>query len=281
MFPGLSQRPWQVFCRVYLHHRSNLSQRPPWVARPCYGESCTLKAQFWLVVFEILFLVLATSCVKNVIWRIQHDHNPDAFVGWQNGGIHSLWLSLPDYRVASLTLGHVQYYSTSGSSKDEPPSPPGPDSPPTAEKVLAGATQPSSDTTGNRQVPACVHLDWTQDCKKFIWREALLVMLLFSRVPPYQWPILIYQIAFSRSGKWAISMTVSWRLCSVMISYDFGLSKKTVRLMVNLINSQGHLSGWLKQRPFKWKVTLNHTCTSYLLALCCIEGLYSCFSIWL
>ncbi|XP_062332390.1 proton-coupled zinc antiporter SLC30A9, mitochondrial isoform X1 [Osmerus eperlanus] len=103
MFPGLSQRPWQVFCRVYLHHRSPLSQRPPWVARPCYG--------------------------------------------WQNGGIHSLWLSLPDYRVASLTLGHVQYYSTSGSSKDGPPSPPGPDSPPTAEKVLAGAAQPSSDPT--------------------------------------------------------------------------------------------------------------------------------------
>ena len=176
MFPGLSQRPWQVFCRVYLHHRSPLSQRPPWVARPCYGESCTLKT---ILVGGVWDLVLGAShikCVKNVIWRRQHDHNPDAFVGWQNGGIHSLWLSLPDYRVASLTLGHVQYYSTSGSSKDGPPSPPGPDSPPTAEKVLAGAAlpaQPSSDTTGNRQVPACVHFAWTQDCKRLIWLENL------------------------------------------------------------------------------------------------------------
>uniref|UniRef100_A0A4W5RT98 Proton-coupled zinc antiporter SLC30A9, mitochondrial n=1 Tax=Hucho hucho TaxID=62062 RepID=A0A4W5RT98_9TELE len=114
MFPGLAQRPWQVFCRVYRQHRTPLSQRPHRVARPCHG--------------------------------------------WQNGGMHNLWFSLPDFRVASLATSHVQYYSTSSSSKDGPPPPlttQGPDSPPTVEKVIAGAAQPSSDSPGST-TPKCL-----------------------------------------------------------------------------------------------------------------------------
>ncbi|XP_064200341.1 proton-coupled zinc antiporter SLC30A9, mitochondrial isoform X1 [Anguilla rostrata] len=37
MFPGLAQRPWHVFCRVYLRQRASLSQRAPRVGRPCQG----------------------------------------------------------------------------------------------------------------------------------------------------------------------------------------------------------------------------------------------------
>uniref|UniRef100_A0AAY5KBX0 Proton-coupled zinc antiporter SLC30A9, mitochondrial n=1 Tax=Esox lucius TaxID=8010 RepID=A0AAY5KBX0_ESOLU len=108
MFPGLAQRQWQVFCRVYLQHRASLSQLPPRVSRPCHG--------------------------------------------WQKGGMHNLWFSLPDFRIASLATGQVQFYSSSGSSKDGPPAAAscGPDVPPTAEKVLAGAMQASSDTSGSK-----------------------------------------------------------------------------------------------------------------------------------
>ncbi|KAJ8269461.1 hypothetical protein COCON_G00120680 [Conger conger] len=35
MFPGLAQRPWHVFCRVYLQQRAPLSQRAPRLGRPC------------------------------------------------------------------------------------------------------------------------------------------------------------------------------------------------------------------------------------------------------
>uniref|UniRef100_A0A7N6ATP3 Proton-coupled zinc antiporter SLC30A9, mitochondrial n=1 Tax=Anabas testudineus TaxID=64144 RepID=A0A7N6ATP3_ANATE len=56
--------------------------------------------------------------------------------GWQSGGIHRLWFSLPDCRVASTGLGRVQYYSTSGSSKDGPPKSPSVDAP-SAEKIEA------------------------------------------------------------------------------------------------------------------------------------------------
>uniref|UniRef100_A0A8C7F9X3 Proton-coupled zinc antiporter SLC30A9, mitochondrial n=1 Tax=Oncorhynchus kisutch TaxID=8019 RepID=A0A8C7F9X3_ONCKI len=104
MFPGLAQRPWQVFCRVYRQHRTPLSQRPHRITRTCHG--------------------------------------------WQNGGMHNLWFSLPDFFVANLATSHVQYYSTSSSSKDGPPPTQGPDSPPTVEKVLAGAAQPS-DSPGS------------------------------------------------------------------------------------------------------------------------------------
>uniref|UniRef100_A0A672IPF4 Proton-coupled zinc antiporter SLC30A9, mitochondrial n=1 Tax=Salarias fasciatus TaxID=181472 RepID=A0A672IPF4_SALFA len=64
------------------------------------------------------------------------------FAGFQSGGIHCLRFSLPDCRLTSLGLTKVQYYSTSGSSKDEPPkSPPG--DAPSAEKVLSGAAKVS------------------------------------------------------------------------------------------------------------------------------------------
>ncbi|XP_048087398.1 zinc transporter 9 isoform X2 [Alosa alosa] len=49
MFPGLAHRPWQVFCRVYLHQRAPLTQWPPRLARPCYGWQNGTKVQnVWL-----------------------------------------------------------------------------------------------------------------------------------------------------------------------------------------------------------------------------------------
>ncbi|XP_029971156.1 proton-coupled zinc antiporter SLC30A9, mitochondrial [Salarias fasciatus] len=67
--------------------------------------------------------------------------------GFQSGGIHCLRFSLPDCRLTSLGLTKVQYYSTSGSSKDEPPkSPPG--DAPSAEKVLSGAAKVSPASMG-------------------------------------------------------------------------------------------------------------------------------------
>ncbi|KAG8003868.1 Zinc transporter 9, partial [Nibea albiflora] len=63
---------------------------------------------------------------------------PQLCYGWQGGGMHSSWFSLPDCRVASLGLGKVQYYSTSGNSKDDPPKSP------SAETVLSAAATPAS-----------------------------------------------------------------------------------------------------------------------------------------
>lgn len=67
--------------------------------------------------------------------------------GWQSGGIHSLWFSLPDCRVASLGLGKVHYYSTSGSSKDGPPQSASGDAP-SAEKVLSAAVKATPAPSG-------------------------------------------------------------------------------------------------------------------------------------
>ncbi|CAL9707226.1 unnamed protein product [Knipowitschia caucasica] len=75
MFPSFAHRPWHLFFRVTLHHRSCLSQ---W----------SLKCN-------------------------QSNH------GWQSG--HGWWLSHPDFRVTALRLNKIQYFSTSGTSKDEPP----------------------------------------------------------------------------------------------------------------------------------------------------------------
>uniref|UniRef100_A0A8C5HCC5 Proton-coupled zinc antiporter SLC30A9, mitochondrial n=1 Tax=Gouania willdenowi TaxID=441366 RepID=A0A8C5HCC5_GOUWI len=55
--------------------------------------------------------------------------------GWQSEGIHNLWFSVSDFRVASLGSTKVQHFSTSGDSKDERPKPPSGES--TAEKVAA------------------------------------------------------------------------------------------------------------------------------------------------
>uniref|UniRef100_A0A669DJ88 Proton-coupled zinc antiporter SLC30A9, mitochondrial n=1 Tax=Oreochromis niloticus TaxID=8128 RepID=A0A669DJ88_ORENI len=104
MFPSLAaQRPWHVFRRVSLQHRSSLSQRPPRFPQLCHG--------------------------------------------WQSGGLHSLWFSLPDCRVVSLGLGKVQYYSTSDTSKDGPPKPPSGDAP-SAAKVVSGAAQATPESPG-------------------------------------------------------------------------------------------------------------------------------------
>ncbi|CAK6964939.1 zinc transporter 9 [Scomber scombrus] len=72
---------------------------------------------------------------------------PQLCQGWQSGGIHSLWFSLPDCRVASLGLSKVQYYSTSGDNKDGPPKTASDDAP-VAEKVLAAAKVTGSTIKG-------------------------------------------------------------------------------------------------------------------------------------
>uniref|UniRef100_A0A6Q2YD05 Proton-coupled zinc antiporter SLC30A9, mitochondrial n=1 Tax=Esox lucius TaxID=8010 RepID=A0A6Q2YD05_ESOLU len=89
--------------------------------------------------------IRVSSCIP--ITAITHGisltHSTHFPTGWQKGGMHNLWFSLPDFRIASLATGQVQFYSSSGSSKDGPPAAAscGPDVPPTAEKVLAGTPQ--------------------------------------------------------------------------------------------------------------------------------------------
>ncbi|KAK5864535.1 hypothetical protein PBY51_015772 [Eleginops maclovinus] len=68
---------------------------------------------------------------------------PQLCYGWQSAGIHNMWFGLPDCRVASLGLGKVQYYSTSGNSKDDPPKP-APGDAPSAQQVLSAASIPVS-----------------------------------------------------------------------------------------------------------------------------------------
>ncbi|XP_058506319.1 proton-coupled zinc antiporter SLC30A9, mitochondrial [Solea solea] len=66
---------------------------------------------------------------------------PQLCHGWQSRGVHCLWFSLPDCRVASLGLSKVQYYSTSsGSSKDGPPKSTS-DGAPSAENILSSAAK--------------------------------------------------------------------------------------------------------------------------------------------
>ncbi|XP_078116341.1 proton-coupled zinc antiporter SLC30A9, mitochondrial isoform X2 [Sander vitreus] len=71
---------------------------------------------------------------------------PQLCYGLKSGGIHNVWFSLPDCRVASLGLGKVQYYSTSGSSKDGSPKSASGDAP-TAEKVLSAAAKATPGAT--------------------------------------------------------------------------------------------------------------------------------------
>ncbi len=63
-----------------------------------------------------------------------------------------MWFSLPDCRVASLGLGKVQYYSTSGNSKDGPPKSASGDAP-SAEKVLSGAAKATPAPSGDKMLP--------------------------------------------------------------------------------------------------------------------------------
>ncbi|XP_032383939.1 proton-coupled zinc antiporter SLC30A9, mitochondrial isoform X2 [Etheostoma spectabile] len=71
---------------------------------------------------------------------------PQLYYGLKRGGIHNVCFSLPDCRVASLGLGKVQYYSTSGNSKDGPPKSASGDAP-TAEKVLSAAAKATPGAT--------------------------------------------------------------------------------------------------------------------------------------
>lgn len=72
---------------------------------------------------------------------------PQLCHGWQSGGLHNLWFSLPDCRVVSLGLGKVQYYSTSDTGKDGPPKPPSGDAP-SAAKVVSGAARATPESPG-------------------------------------------------------------------------------------------------------------------------------------
>ncbi|KAK0137342.1 Zinc transporter 9 [Merluccius polli] len=59
--------------------------------------------------------------------------------GWHGGGLHNVWFTLPDCRVGAPGVGQLLYYSTSGSSKDDPPKQ-GLGNVLNTEKVLSGAT---------------------------------------------------------------------------------------------------------------------------------------------
>ncbi|XP_068451552.1 proton-coupled zinc antiporter SLC30A9, mitochondrial [Clinocottus analis] len=63
------------------------------------------------------------------------------------GGMHNVWFSLPDCRVASLGLGKVQYYSTPGNSDDGPPKSASGDAP-SAESVLSAAVKATPAPSG-------------------------------------------------------------------------------------------------------------------------------------
>ncbi|CAB1439411.1 unnamed protein product [Pleuronectes platessa] len=91
MIPSLAHRPWPVFCRVTLQHLASVSPRSPGFPLLCSGVE---KA---------------------------HSHHTLCCTGWQSRSIHSLWFGLPDGRIATLGVGKVQYYSSSGDSKDGPP----------------------------------------------------------------------------------------------------------------------------------------------------------------
>lgn len=71
--------------------------------------------------------------------------------GWQSGGIHSWWISLPECRVASQGLGKIQYYSTSGNGKDGPPKL-SPGDAPSAESVLSAAAKATAASSGDKLV---------------------------------------------------------------------------------------------------------------------------------
>lgn len=62
-----------------------------------------------------------------------------------------MWFNLPDCRVASIGLGKVQYYSTSGSGKDGPPKSPSGDAP-SAEKVLSGDAKATPASPGDKTI---------------------------------------------------------------------------------------------------------------------------------
>ncbi|KAJ8382532.1 hypothetical protein SKAU_G00033100 [Synaphobranchus kaupii] len=62
MFPGLAQRPWHVFCRIYLQQRAPLSQRAPRVGRPCQGwQSAGGVHSVWFSLHESHVAALAGS----------------------------------------------------------------------------------------------------------------------------------------------------------------------------------------------------------------------------
>lgn len=131
MFPSLAHRPWHVFCRVSLQHRAPLSQRSPRIPQLCYGEE-----------------TVCHTTQHHVAHTLFCSYGSAVSSGWQSGGMHSSWFSLPDCRVASLGLGKVQYYSTSGNSKDGPPKPPSANAP-SAEKVLSAAVKATPASPGD------------------------------------------------------------------------------------------------------------------------------------
>jgi len=61
--------------------------------------------------------------------------------------MQNVWFSLPGCRVASLGLGKVQYYSTSGNSDDGLPKPASGEAP-SAESVLSAAVKATPAPSG-------------------------------------------------------------------------------------------------------------------------------------
>lgn len=102
---SLAHRPWHVFCRISLQHRSSLSHRSPRFPQLCYGEPA-----------PVLILSGSPAALTFAVApRV-------GLAGWQSAttSIHSWRLTPPDCRVSSAGLGRIQHYSTSGDGKDPP-----------------------------------------------------------------------------------------------------------------------------------------------------------------
>uniref|UniRef100_A0A8C6WVK8 Proton-coupled zinc antiporter SLC30A9, mitochondrial n=1 Tax=Neogobius melanostomus TaxID=47308 RepID=A0A8C6WVK8_9GOBI len=93
--------------------------------------------------WHVFFRVSLNHRVSLSQWTPRFNHSSH---GWQSGGIHSWWFCHPEFRVASLGLNKIQYYSTSGASKDGPPNSTSKD---TTENISSDSAKStaSSDTT--------------------------------------------------------------------------------------------------------------------------------------
>lgn len=191
MFPSLAHRPWHVFCRVSLQHRAPLSQRSSRVPQLRYGEESlreVLLGVSYSNIFYTEWLLLLWFLLNGSVGLMCSTTEETSYchsfccTGWQSGGIHSLWCSLPDCRVASLGLGKVQYYSTSGNSKDGPPKSASGDAP-SAEKVLAAAAKATAASSSEKCWRFCI----LQKFEMFMKRR---ISLLFTSLIKFYYLLL-------------------------------------------------------------------------------------------
>lgn len=134
-----------------MRHKAPLSQRSPRFPQLCCGEDSRCAATHSYSCWH--YVSYYSSIAVLVYYAIQLKKNYHIFwcTGWQSGGIHSWWISLPECRVASLGLGKVQYYSSSGNSKDGPSKSSSGDAP-SAESVLSAVAKVTPASSGDKLV---------------------------------------------------------------------------------------------------------------------------------